>query len=107
MRPAIMVRLITAAWLAAVAGLSGAHGDPLPLPELPAAEPNVPADERTLAGAVAQDPSCRERTNGCEICVAAEAGRLSCSLPGIACQPGGWRCIGDSGDKPSPPGVGR
>ena len=40
--------------------------------------------------------ACRERTNGCVICRRDATGAEHCSLPGIACQPSGWRCITSS-----------
>ena len=36
---------------------------------------------------------CRESSNGCEVCRVDLHGVKHCSLPGIACQPSGWRCI--------------
>ncbi len=51
-----------------------------------AQKPGSP-DQRTL------DASCQEATNGCEVCRIEAGGRSQCSLPGIACQPSGWRCI--------------
>ena len=39
------------------------------------------------------DKSCREATDGCQVCKFGSSGKLiGCSTPGIACQPGGWSC---------------
>ena len=57
--------------------------------------PQSPADIAAL---------CREASNGCQVCRIEADGRTACSLPGIACQPGGWRCIKPhAGPLDSPP----
>ena len=39
------------------------------------------------------DKSCREATDGCQVCKFDPSGKLiGCSTPGIACQPGSWNC---------------
>lgn len=45
----------------------------------------------SIQGYGAQNPACREWTNGCVLCVRHE-GRASCSTPGIACTPAGLTC---------------
>ncbi len=55
----------------------------------PAQEQQQPGS-RTLA-------DCAEATNGCTICRYDSQGEPRCSLPGIACQPSGWRCIKPTG----------
>lgn len=40
----------------------------------------------------ADDPDCLEWTDGCQVCQRWPEG-VSCSLPGIACQPGEVRCL--------------
>lgn len=85
--------VVIVAVMAAMSGGVRAQQLPLPLPDLPAATVRVEAPrEGTLAHHVERDPQCPERSNGCEVCVRGQAGRASCSVPGIACQPGGWRC---------------
>jgi hypothetical protein len=75
-------------------GLTGPSvGQPLPPPELPSANVAVAPAPGTLADSIARDPQCRERTNGCELCVRRETGGVGCSMPGIACQPEHWQCV--------------
>ena len=83
---------MAALFAAVVAGLSPLRAQQLPVPDLSAADHGQSAADGTLAGSVARDPSCSERTNGCAVCVRRHAGEMSCSLPGIACQPESWRC---------------
>lgn len=64
----------------------------LPIPDLPPRELARDPAEGTLAHQIERHPQCLERTNGCEICVRSDSGRHDCSFPGIACQPGKWRC---------------
>ncbi len=45
----------------------------------------------SVQGYAQQNPSCREWTNGCVLCVA-DDGRAQCSTPGIACVPAGITC---------------
>jgi hypothetical protein len=40
----------------------------------------------------AEQPDCRELTNGCQVCVRGDGGQPRCSMPGIACQPRAWSC---------------
>jgi len=78
---------------------------PLPVPELPSAQSAIVAEDGTFGAAVERDPACAERTNGCEVCARGDDGKPKCSLPGIACQPGRWRCkIGasETSEKPDP-----
>ncbi|MGE0767067.1 MAG: hypothetical protein AB7L90_11430 [Hyphomicrobiaceae bacterium] len=83
--------------LIAVVVLAGpAATQSLPLPEVPAANVATVPAPGTLADSIARYPQCRERTNGCERCVGVGNGRLGCSMPGIACQPQGWRCVTDA-----------
>ena len=35
---------------------------------------------------------CAEFSDRCQICLRGQDGRISCSMPGIACQPQAWRC---------------
>ena len=102
-RMASSLAVVGAMALVAVAdGLVRAQ--PLPMPDLPAIDRSRAASDGTLARQIEREPRCRERSNGCEVCVRGEAGHLSCSLPGIACQPGGWRCtLGEEqSSSPSP-----
>lgn len=41
---------------------------------------------------VADDPSCLEWSDGCQVCKRWPEG-VACSLPGIACEPGLQRCL--------------
>lgn len=41
---------------------------------------------------VADDPSCLEWTDGCQVCKRWPEG-VACSLPGIACEPSALRCL--------------
>jgi len=84
----VIMALAAMGWL-----LTAAGAEPLPLPSVPPVIGGVPPAAGTLASAVERNPSCAERTNGCEVCIGGgEQGTLKCSLPGIACQPDGWRC---------------
>jgi hypothetical protein len=57
----------------------------------PRAEP-MPASESTSVQAFgAGHPACAEWTDGCVTCARSEGG-LSCSTPGIACQPTEIQC---------------
>lgn len=48
--------------------------------------------------------TCREATNGCQICVVLAPSRVvHCSLPGIACQPKAWTCRVPEGAAPADP----
>jgi len=48
--------------------------------------------------------NCRTATDGCTICKVARDGKLkACSTPGIACQPGKWRCSEPDAKPPKPP----
>ena len=76
-----------------VAGLTGAAfaqdatPQPTPATPTPAATPDP-----TLTAYGAQYPNCREWTDSCSVCVRDDAGKLRCSLPGIACQPKAIAC---------------
>ncbi|MEZ5816902.1 MAG: hypothetical protein R3D44_07460 [Hyphomicrobiaceae bacterium] len=88
---ACSLTLMSPAWL-----VPTVTAQPLPLPDVPPAitgapEPGAP-EPGTLADDLRRNPACSERTNGCEVCIGGQDGKLSCSLPGIACQPGLWRC---------------
>ena len=83
------------------AAIGAAAGQPLPLPELPVPSLDRPAEPGTLAEAMSREPACRERTNGCEVCIAAGTAVARCSLPGIACQPEGWRCVREGSSPPA------
>lgn len=39
------------------------------------------------------NPSCREWTDGCQVCVQGKNGSPICSTPGIACVPGSVACV--------------
>lgn len=41
---------------------------------------------------VADDPTCTEWSDGCQVCSRRPEG-IACSLPGIACVPSGERCL--------------
>lgn len=45
-----------------------------------------------VAQTAADDPGCLEWSNGCQVCQRWPDG-TSCSLPGIACEPGALRCL--------------
>ena len=68
----------------------------LPVPELPSPSPIAAPAPGTLADSLARHPRCRERTNGCELCIRDASGGVGCSTPGIACQPERWRCVTDA-----------
>ena len=53
----------------------------------------LPTPATPLPALVEPAAQCRESTNGCAICRVDLHGVKHCSLPGIACQPTGWRCI--------------
>ncbi|MGE3915894.1 MAG: hypothetical protein AB7F78_09360 [Hyphomicrobiaceae bacterium] len=77
----------------------------LPVPSLPATDTSSPPEPGTLAAEIAREPGCPERSNGCEICVGVPGagGRLlTCSSPGIACQPGAWTCSRPADPLPGP-----
>lgn len=65
---------------------------PLPVPEFPVANGATAPMPGTLADSLVRHPQCRERTNGCELCVRGDSGGIDCSTPGIACQPESWHC---------------
>jgi len=95
---------VIALWLGLVGPLA-VEAQPLPVPELPQAKTEAPSEDGTLAAHLDRDPACTERTNGCEICARDIDGKPKCSLPGIACQPDGWRCTADepgTREKPRP-----
>ena len=103
-RPMRIAAVVVAAALHALAVTGAVAAEPLPLPDLPPVRGEEPA-AGSLARQIEGDPDCRERTNGCEVCLGGN-GRLQCSTPGIACQPSSWRCsLGGASDPlpgPSP-----
>ncbi|MCB1546952.1 MAG: hypothetical protein KDJ41_03790 [Hyphomicrobiaceae bacterium] len=46
-----------------------------------------------LAAFLARNADCVDFNDGCMVCARLEQGGLSCSTPGIACQPGKWTCV--------------
>jgi hypothetical protein len=75
------------------ASLSVATADEAPAPAVnPSAAVLAPAEELSLQGFAAQNPLCREWSDGCSICARDEKDALHCSTPGIACQPEPIRC---------------
>lgn len=64
----------------------------------------------TANAAAAEEAACTSRTDGCQVCQRASDGTEGCSLPGIACVKGAWRCndaaIGDAGALPVPGNTG-
>lgn len=81
LRPSLVVLALCAGF-----GLS-ARADAPDVPKLPT--PLKPSME----GFLAADPTCREWTNGCQVCTAGETGgAAACSTAGIACTPGRIVC---------------
>ena len=52
-------------------------------------------EHRTLQGFADANPSCREWSDGCAVCLRHDAGNYDCSLPGIACLPRDLTCLAD------------
>lgn len=52
----------------------------------------LPARHPAPARSVAEDPTCLEWTDGCQVCQRHAEGP-ACSLPGIACQPAAPHCL--------------
>lgn len=95
-----MVRAWVIALLVGFVGPLAAEAQPLSVPELPQAKAETPFEDGTLGADLDRDPACIERTNGCEVCARGDDGKPKCSLPGIACQPDGWRCtVGAPGSR--------
>ncbi len=74
------------------ASLSLAAANEAPAPANPPAVVPPPAEELSLEGFAAQNPLCREWSDGCSICARDDKEAPHCSTPGIACQPETIRC---------------
>jgi len=96
---------IVLAGVSALASAPPAAAQAFPVPELPPSGTTAAPAPGTLADSLARHPQCRERTNGCEMCIRDASGGVGCSTPGIACQPQRWRCVTDAegqAERPSP-----
>jgi hypothetical protein len=60
------------------------------VPDRPPASPQAPAEPSVQSGAGL--PACLAWSDGCITCERAD-GKISCSNPGIACQPQAPRCL--------------
>ncbi|MBS0243070.1 MAG: hypothetical protein JSS20_12900 [Proteobacteria bacterium] len=89
-----MMRALLLAVVFLVAGARADLAQPLPVPDLAPGAPASRPEPGTLAAEIERSPTCQHLSNGCEICKADEPGKLSCSTPGIACQPRAWQCDG-------------
>jgi len=75
------------------ASLSFAAADEAPAPPVnPPAGLAPRAEELSLDGFAAQNPLCREWSDGCVICARDGKNAPHCSTPGIACQPEAITC---------------
>ncbi len=84
-------RILVAVGFAASLSLAGADEAPAPAVNPPAAAP-APLEGVSLQEFAAQNPLCREWSDGCVICARGDTDAPHCSTPGIACQPESVRC---------------
>ena len=66
----------------------------IPLADAPNASPLPPPakEEISIQAWGERNPNCAEWTNSCQVCRRDADGKMNCSLPGIACQPGAMVC---------------
>ena len=75
----------TLLFLALTFSAAAEEATPEPTPSPPAAEALPPKEEATLHSFAEAHPACVEWSDGCVVCKRAMS--VSCSTPGIACQP--------------------
>lgn len=78
--------------LVAVVLSAGPAAAQIPLPAPAEVPPHSPLPADSLRGVLARKPTCTSLTNDCQMCVVRDGHIAGCSTPGIACQPGPWRC---------------
>ena len=83
---------LVALCLAASLGWADADQAVAPLANPPAAAPKTEGDAMSLQGFGAQNPLCREWSDGCAVCLRDAAGAAHCSTPGVACEPTSAAC---------------
>jgi len=50
------------------------------------------ASRNRLNEFVSANPTCREMSDNCQVCIVATGTQPECSTPGIACMPAAWQC---------------
>ena len=100
MKPASVAVLFA---LSAFLGAQVAAAD-TPAPSVTPAPPETrqATEEKAVQAYGSDNPTCREWTDGCIVCLRGPDPVASCSLPGIACQPRATTCTGQI-EQPAPP----
>jgi hypothetical protein len=83
--------LVGVALIAGFAAQIAQADEPTPSPGDPSAQTLTP-EQLSLQGFGLQSANCVEWGDACSICQRDGAGVMSCSTPGIACQPGAIVC---------------